>query len=80
MTPLLKRAVVAAAGAVSKGSKPKAAGKSGVVAKKAATKKAVTAKSPAAKKAVSKKTAVVKTAATKVEAPAVSNAPAEVSA
>ena len=34
---MLKRAVVAAAGAVSKGSKPKAAGKSGVVAKKAAT-------------------------------------------
>ncbi|MFM0628390.1 H-NS family nucleoid-associated regulatory protein [Paraburkholderia xenovorans] len=65
---------------VSKASKPKAAGKSGVAAKTVATKKAVGGKSPAAKKAVSKKAALVKTIAAKVEAPTAPNASPEASA
>jgi hypothetical protein len=78
----------------SNASKPKAVAKSGAVAKKGAAKRVATSSkevaakkvaTPSAKRAVvkkvaGKKTPVVKTAATKVEAPAVSNAPAEVSA
>ena len=65
---MFKRAVVAAAGAVSKGSKPKAAGKSGVVAKKTAGENMVAKKVVATKALATKKAAASKTAAGQVEA------------
>jgi DNA-binding protein H-NS len=85
-------AVPSEAGTVSTASKPKVAGKSSVGAKKTAAKKAVAAQSPATKKTVPavkkvaaknaarKNAASVKTVAVKVEAPAVPNAQAEMSA
>jgi DNA-binding protein H-NS len=78
----------------SNASKPKAVAKSGAVAKKGAAKRVATSSkevaakkvaTPSAKRAVvkkvaGKKAAAVKTVAAKVDAPAVPNAPAEVSA
>jgi hypothetical protein len=67
-------AVASEAGAVSKASKPKAAGKSGAVAKKAAAEKVV------ARKVASKKTPAVKSVAAKSDTPPVPNVPTESSA
>jgi DNA-binding protein H-NS len=72
--------VASEAGGVRKARKPKAAAKSGVVAKKFVANKAAAAKSLAAKKVASNKASAVKTSATKVEALTMPNATIGVSA